>query len=205
MISPYDTDPTVCGESVKGGGHWAWCMPIHEDDPVAPIGSSEQRLEKRQESATTGHVRPRRQLRSVLLARNKKLTSPFSSSEAQTVARHQRPCSVGWKRVSACRRRPRAARPCLEEFPKLSHVGGRKALFVALLRRRSATNSRFFRHLRSTAAISRNRYGEMGSDERHIPGRRLVAGGRREVNRLAATPGAASTMLRRQSLANLLQ
>jgi hypothetical protein len=44
-ILPYDADPTASGESVKGGGHRARCMPIHEDDSVAPIGSSKQRLE----------------------------------------------------------------------------------------------------------------------------------------------------------------
>jgi hypothetical protein len=45
VIFPHDADPTAGGESVKGGGHRARCMPIHEDDPVAPIGSSKQRLE----------------------------------------------------------------------------------------------------------------------------------------------------------------
>jgi hypothetical protein len=42
---PHDADPTASGESVKGGGHRTRCVPIHEDDPVARIGSSQQRLE----------------------------------------------------------------------------------------------------------------------------------------------------------------
>ena len=69
-ISPHDADPTARGESVKGCCHRARCTPVHEDDPVAPIGSSKQRLEW-QGSATTGRVRPRRQLRSVWPARSK--------------------------------------------------------------------------------------------------------------------------------------
>jgi len=45
VILPHDADPTASGESVKGGCYRARCTPIHEDDPVAPIGSSKQRLE----------------------------------------------------------------------------------------------------------------------------------------------------------------
>jgi hypothetical protein len=44
-IFPHDADPTASGESVKGGGHRARRMTIHEDDAVAPIGSSKEGLE----------------------------------------------------------------------------------------------------------------------------------------------------------------